>query len=119
MQLYFLHESLARCFNDRRPEYWLDPHVWPDLKASFERYFSLHETDNDYRHNYILCAYRCQQWAALNEELTKLEYINYAYFGGEEEFNKMKTEAQRQAQQELGYGFRDRHGKYCCRTERG
>ncbi len=99
LHLYHLHESLARYFGDRRPEYWLEPHVWPDIKAAFERYFSLHETDNGWRHSYILCAYRCRQWATVNEELGKLDYVNYAYFGGEEEFNRMKAEAQRHTQE--------------------
>ncbi len=98
LQLYRLHESLAKYFEDRRPGYWLEPYVWPDLKAAFERYFALHKTDNGRRHNYILCAYRCSQWLTLNEELSKLEYVNYAYFGSEEEFNRMKAEAQRHAQ---------------------
>ena len=99
LHLYHLHESLAKYFEDSRPAYWLEPHVWPDLKAAFERYFSLHETDNGWRHNYILSAYRCRQWSTLNEELSKLEYVNYAYFGGEEEFNRMKAEAESHAQE--------------------
>ena len=97
LHLYHLHESLAKFFEDRRPDYWLEPHVWPDIKAAFERYFFLHDTDHGWRHNYVLCAYRCRQWVTLNEELAKLEYVNHDYFGGEEAFKHIQAEAQRHA----------------------
>ena len=99
LHLYHLHESLAEYFGDSRPEYWLEPHVWPDLKAAFDRYFSQDEADSAWRHNYVWCAYRCRQWATVNEELARLEDIDYDYFGGEEAFQKMKAEAQRRAQE--------------------
>jgi hypothetical protein len=99
LQLYQLHESLAKFYEGERPNYWLEPHVWPDIKASFDRYFALQESDNGWRHNYVLCAYRCRQWDVLNEELSKLGSVNHDYFGGEETFARIQSEARLHAKQ--------------------
>lgn len=98
LHLYHLHESLAKYFENVRPDYWLEPHVWADIKASFDRYFSFPEAHEGWRHNYVLSAYRCRQWDTLNEELAKLNSVNYDYFGGEAAFQQIKAEAQRHAQ---------------------
>ncbi|MBI2929640.1 MAG: hypothetical protein HYY24_28600 [Verrucomicrobia bacterium] len=92
--LYHTHESLATYFKDQRPGYWLEPHVWPDLKEAFTRYFDLNGDDTDWRHNYVMCAWRCQQWKTLTEEIPKLKWVNHEYFGGREAFEQMKEKAQ-------------------------
>jgi hypothetical protein len=93
LHLYHTHESLAQYFGDGRPGYWTEPHVWRDIQACFERYFALNGDDTSWRHDYVMCAWRCRQWKALLEEAAKLKWVNYPYFGGEEAFEKMKQEA--------------------------
>ena len=100
LHLYHTHESLATYFKDSRPNYWTEPQVWPDIKASFERYFELNGEDNSWRHNYVLCAARCQQWKVCNEQIGKLTKVNYDYFGGQEAFEKMAQTAREYAQKE-------------------
>jgi hypothetical protein len=91
--MYSTHESLAAYFKDVRPDYWKEPQVWPDIKASFERYFALNGDDTSWRHNYVMCAWRCAQWATLAEEIPKLKWVNYDYFGGRQAFEQMKERA--------------------------
>jgi len=98
LHLYHTHVSLAEFFKKERPNYWTEPQVWPDIQASFERYFELNGEDNGWRHNYVLCAWRCQQWKALDEQLAKLKDVNYEYFGGQEAFEKMVQTAREQVQ---------------------
>ena len=93
LTLYYTHESLAGYFNTNRPDYWTEPHVWKDIKASFDRYFQLNGDDTSYRHNYVLCAWRCHQWKTFEEEAAKLKWVNYDYFGGKAAFEDMKRKA--------------------------
>ncbi len=93
LHLYHLHESLARYFGDSRPNYWTEPQVWPDIKASFERYFQLNGDDNSWRHNYVMCAWRCEQWKVLDDQIAKLTSVDYDYFGGKKAFEDMKQKA--------------------------
>jgi hypothetical protein len=97
LQLYHLHESLAQYYGKRRPDYWREPHVWPDLKAAFDRYFELNGDDTDWRHNFVMCAWRCEQWRVLEAEIPKLKWVNHAYFGGREAFDQMKAKAREMA----------------------
>ena len=46
---------------------------------------------------YALYAYRCQRWDKLNELLPKLGRVNYDYFGGKSEFDKMVALAKQHA----------------------
>ena len=90
------HESLANYVEkDRRPAYWKQPEVWPDLKASFEKFFQLNPDATRWRHNYARYAYWCEQWDELNEQLKLLGEINYEFFGGTDEFEKMSTLAKK------------------------
>ena len=98
LQLYHTHEALADYFGKSRPDYWTEAQVWPDLKASFERFFEVSGDDNSWRHNYVMCAWRCRQWPAFDEEAAKLTDINYAYFGGQEAFEEVKRFAREQRQ---------------------
>jgi hypothetical protein len=95
LHLYHLHVSLAEYFGDRRPNYWTELHVWPDIDAAFQRYFELHTSDHGWRQTYILMAHRCRQWAVVHAEIPKLTSVNYAYFGGQESFERMREEARR------------------------
>ncbi len=69
--------------------YWKRPEVWPDIKAAYERFFELNPKDIGFYHNYVRYAYQAEQWDALNELIPKLGPVNYAFFGGKDEFDKM------------------------------
>jgi hypothetical protein len=79
----------SRQEGEAKDDYWKQPQVWPDLRAAFDRFLQLNPDATGYYHNYALYAYRCEQWDKLNELLTKLGPINYDYFGGPAEYDKM------------------------------
>lgn len=60
LHLYLLHQSLAEYYGERRPNYWVEPQVWPDIRTSFERYFAQEGASNSWRHNYVRAAWRCR-----------------------------------------------------------
>jgi hypothetical protein len=76
-----------------KSNYWKLPDVWPDIKASYDRFFEINPDAIGYYHNYVWYAYHAEQWDALNELIPKLGPINYSYFGGKEEFDKMVRSA--------------------------
>jgi hypothetical protein len=76
-----------------RPSYWKKKGVWSDIHGCFEQYFAANPEGRGWHHNYALYAWRCEQWDVLNRELKLLGDINYAYFGGKDEFNKMVADA--------------------------
>ena len=84
------HETLAT-YARRTGEtnYWKRAEVWPDLKSSFEKFFTLDPEASSWRHNYARYAYWCGQWESLNEQIKLLGEVNYDYFGGRAEFDKM------------------------------
>ena len=75
--------------SEEKSNYWKRPDVWPDIKAAFDRFFELNPDATSYYHNYVWYAYKCEQWDKLNELIPKLGPVNYAYFGGRDEFDKM------------------------------
>lgn len=84
------HAALVGYLDEsQRAAYWKQPGVWTDLKAAFERFFELEPNAIGWRHNYAKYAYLCEQWKDLNKQLTYLDNVNYDYFGGEAEFEKM------------------------------
>jgi hypothetical protein len=86
------HDSLSRYAQKADDtNYWQRAEVWPDVKASFERFFTLHPEAFSWRHNYARYAYLCEQWDSLNEQLKLLGEVNYDYFGGKAEFEKMAS----------------------------
>ncbi len=97
LQPYFVHEKFAQYFRASRPDYWLEPQVWPDIEAAFERFFERNGDDNDWRHRYALCAFRCEQWQALDDQLSKLKEVNYDYFGGKDAYERIKRVARERA----------------------
>lgn len=72
-----------------RSNYWKRPDVWPDVAKSFDRFFELNPNEIGYYHNYAWFAYKCEQWQKLNELIPKLGKVNYDYFGGKVEYDKM------------------------------
>lgn len=84
------HLALRRYLDKSvQDDYWKQPGVWPDIKAAFDRFLELNPEAIGWRHNYTLYAYHCEQWEVLNELIPKLEPINYEFFGGKDEFDKM------------------------------
>ena len=77
--------------------YWTQPQVWPDIKAAYERFFELNPDAISYYHNYASYAYKCEQWDKLNELIPKLGPVNYEFFGGKSEFEKMVRLAEKHA----------------------
>ena len=84
------HESLCRYLDkDQQPQYWLNPAVWMDLRASYERFFELNPTDISYRHNYARAAYKCGQYQVFLDQVKRFDGTNFNYFGGPEKFADM------------------------------
>jgi tetratricopeptide (TPR) repeat protein len=84
------HDELAKTLNpDDRIEYWKDPEVWSDIKSAFEKFFELNPDASGWHHNYARYAYWAEQWDELNRQLPLLGEINYEFFGGKDEFDKM------------------------------
>lgn len=84
------HDFIAgRYKGEAQTNYWKRPEVWSDVQAAFDRFFELNPDDIGWYHNYALYAYRAEQWDKLNELIPKLGPVNYSYFGGKDEFDKM------------------------------
>ena len=76
--------------SEEKTNYWKQPELWPDIKASFTRFFELNPNAVRCYYNYTWYAYQAGQWDALNELIPKLSQpIDYTYFGGKDEFDKM------------------------------
>jgi len=85
------HHSLARYYKmTESPEYWQEPQVWKDVKASFEKFFTLNPNAVGWRHDYARDAYLCGHYAEFLQQ-TKLFSggTNFAFFGGEQKFREM------------------------------
>ena len=84
------HTSGSRSANNKEA-YWRYPAVWPDLHDSFEKFFQLNPNAKSWRHNYAWHANACGQWEELQRQLDFIGTgVNYDYFGGISEFEKMK-----------------------------
>jgi hypothetical protein len=84
------HDSVnSRIEKARQAEYWKQPEVWADLQAAYDRFFELNPNAIGYYHNYARFAYQAEQWDKLNELIPKLGPINYEFFGGKQQFDKM------------------------------
>jgi hypothetical protein len=89
------HDALARYLpKEKRDQYWKRPNVWKDIRDAFESYFSRPDADQSWRHNYVRYAYWCGQWKPFQEQLPKMGWTNYTYFGGKEAFDRMVRTAQ-------------------------
>jgi hypothetical protein len=88
------HEALVAMIRDEeaRGKYWERPEVWKDVQASFERLIELNPTLPGWRNNYVSAAYRSKAWATVQEQVSRLDEIDFDYFGGREAFERMMTE---------------------------
>jgi hypothetical protein len=93
------HVAIQREFTEdsQKTNYWKQPNVWLDLKSAFDRFFELNPEEISWYHNYAWYAYQAGQWADLNALIPKLGPVNFDYFGGEDEFNKMAALAKKHA----------------------
>ena len=93
------HWDFCRGYVDKSEQtnYWKQPNVWPDIKMSYDRFFELNPEATRYYHNYAWYACQCEQWNVFNELIPKLGPINYDFFGGKAEFDKMVQLAKEQA----------------------
>ena len=86
---------------DQRAGYWKQPQVWKDLNSAFDRFFELNPDAIGWYHDYAWYAYQAEDWATLNRLIPKLGSINYNYFGGKSEFDKMVALAKEHAGKSL------------------
>lgn len=93
------HDALARYLpKEKRSEYWTSsPERWRDVKESFEKFFKLYPDAIGWRHNYARYAYWCEQWNDLKKQIALLGPLNYDYFGGKAEYEKMVSLAKERA----------------------
>ncbi len=84
------HEAIRRYLDKpEQDDYWKRPEVWPDIEASFNRFFELNPDATSWYHNYARYAWRCERWDKLNELIPRLGPVHYSYFGGTNEYNRM------------------------------
>jgi|GEM_PF-212234 len=92
------HEAIQRHLDKSdQDNYWTRPEVWSDIQMAFEKFFQLNPDATSWYHNYAWYAYHCGQWRKLNELIPKLGPVNYSYFGGKAEFDKMVSLAREHA----------------------
>ncbi len=84
------HVTVSRYLEkEQQPKYWLNPAVWMDVRNSYERFFELNPEEVSYRHNYAWWAYKCGKHREFLEQVALFPSINYEYFGGRQEFDRM------------------------------
>jgi hypothetical protein len=92
------HQMIANSLpRPQRSDYFKRPEVWSDLKQAFDKFFRLNPQATGWHHDYALYAYRAEQWSDLNRELKLLGKVNYDYFGGKDEFDKIVSAAKEHA----------------------
>jgi hypothetical protein len=92
--LFYAHEALSHYWEKPdRPKYWKQPGVWPDVKASFDRFFELNPSADGWHHDYAKYAFLCEAWPTLSEQIKLLGEVNYDYFGGKAAYFDMVTKA--------------------------
>jgi hypothetical protein len=86
-----LHHNLASYSQKTNsPGYWQQPHVWNDVKSSYEKLFKSNMDTTGWRHSYALDAYNCGQYEVFLEQLKLIkDSANYEFFGGHEKFQQM------------------------------
>ena len=85
------HSAVAESLDGpARNDYWKRPEVYPQIKQALDKLFRLNPGAKVWHHNYALCAYRAEQWADLNRELKIMgREVDYSFFGGQKEFEKI------------------------------
>lgn len=87
-----LHQSLA-AFHllATAPEYWTQPHVWPDVKSGFEKFFALNPEAREEHLEFAGLAFFCQQYSVFLRELAEFPEFELAeHFGGAGRFREMQ-----------------------------
>jgi len=79
----------ARLDKSEQAAYWKRTDVWADIQSAYDRFFELNPDAIGYYHNYAWYACHAEQWDKLNALIPKLGPVNYAFFGGRDEFDKM------------------------------
>jgi hypothetical protein len=88
--LVLAHDYIdSRLEGDAKADYWKRPEVWADIQSAYDRFFELNPDETGYYQNYARIAYRAEQWGKLNELIPKFGKVNYEFFGGKKEFDKM------------------------------
>ena len=79
-------------------DYWKLPEVYPQIKQALDKLIRLNPGVEDWHHNYALYAFRAEQWADLNRELKLIgRGVDYGFFGGKEEFDRITRIAKEHA----------------------
>jgi hypothetical protein len=88
------HSEFARTLSpDERRAYWTLPHVWPDIRAAYEKFARINPDLTQFRYPYAAYAFRCEQWQDFIKQIKIIRQndfsVDYNYFGGKEDFDKM------------------------------
>ena len=83
------HNFIAGIDKSEQTNYWKEPEVWSDINAAYERFFEANPGTTGRYYQYAWYAYNFKQWTKFIELISKLEPINYDYFGGKAAFDKM------------------------------
>ena len=80
-----------------RDGYWLQPEVWPDVKASYERFFQTEPDAMGVRYRYAFFAASCGQWQDFKEQIALIRQtdgkVDEDYFGGKEALERLLKNA--------------------------
>jgi hypothetical protein len=94
------HNSLSRYYEgDEQKAYWRQPRIWEDIKASYETFFTNCPDAAAYRKHYARYAYRCEQWDDLKKQLSLMRPVEYEFFGGKAEYDRIVKLANERAGQ--------------------
>ncbi len=85
------HYFISYMFTNQTDQenYWKQPEVWTDLDTAYKRFFEINPNATSRYYQYAWYAYKCEQWTKFVELIPKLGPVNYDYFGGKDEFDKM------------------------------
>ena len=97
------HDSLAGyAKRDGNTNYWKNPRIWPEIQATLDKFFSINPDAVGWHHNYAWYAYHCEKWNEFSNQLMRFNRTNYAYFDGQESFERMVKNAQEKAAKPIG-----------------
>jgi hypothetical protein len=92
------HRDFYRSLSgDDRKGYWLYSDVWPDIKASYERFAQANPDETHFRYPYAWYAFSCGQMEDFKEQIKIIRQnekeVSYSYFGGKEAFDQLEAVA--------------------------
>lgn len=81
-----------------RDAYWRQPAIWPDIQASYKKFFELNPNPaGSYQYSYAYYAFVCGQWDDFNAQIKLIRdrdvTVDAGFFGGQEVFDKMVEQA--------------------------